>query len=131
LPIVTCFTREKLSAYAIGLLVEEESDAIAAHLDTCADCVATLTTLDDANDPFVRRLRRWFDLSEADPYRDEFECNLAVARARLLLDQPVSRLALIASFHQVRQTARARRRKLDLLAATNSDPLLHKQDKGM
>jgi RND family efflux transporter MFP subunit len=46
-----------LSQYAIGMLSEEQSADLARHLDSCCDCQATITGLEDAEDTLIRRLR--------------------------------------------------------------------------
>jgi hypothetical protein len=67
-----------LLAYADGRLPEEASETLAAHFDSCADCQAALATLDEGDDTFVAQLR---SPAPADPYLEESECRLAVARA--------------------------------------------------
>jgi len=78
---ITCPSHDELHAYSIGLLSDEVSDAVAAHLASCADCRAGLSTLDDAEDTFMEQLRR---PAVVDPYREESQCQVAVARAYAL-----------------------------------------------
>jgi uncharacterized protein (TIGR03067 family) len=52
-----CPSRETLLQYSIGLLSNEQRDALDAHLDGCPDCQAMIGTLDDAADTLVERLR--------------------------------------------------------------------------
>ncbi len=80
---LTCPSREELLAYAAGRLADETSESIAAHLDSCPDCQAGLVTLDDAEDTFVAQLRQ---PPATDPYLEESQCRLAVARARAALE---------------------------------------------
>jgi hypothetical protein len=84
---VTCPSREELSAYVFGRLPDEASEAVAAHLDSCPDCEAALATFDDADDTFVAQIRRG---PTATPYLQEPECQVAIARARAMLDRSSS-----------------------------------------
>ncbi|MGO8749620.1 MAG: efflux RND transporter periplasmic adaptor subunit [Thermoguttaceae bacterium] len=74
----TCPSHDELHAYSIGLLSDEASDAVAAHLASCADCRSGLSTLDGAEDTFLSQLRR---PAVADPYLEESQCQVAIARA--------------------------------------------------
>ncbi|MGO9111808.1 MAG: protein kinase domain-containing protein [Thermoguttaceae bacterium] len=78
-----CPSRDDLLAFAAGRLPDETSELIAAHLDLCADCQAGLLTLDDADDTFVARLRQ---PPAADPFLEESQCRVAVARARAAME---------------------------------------------
>ncbi len=53
-----CPTLETLSAFALGELSEPELNAIADHLDLCAECTEQAARLDWATDPFVSELKR-------------------------------------------------------------------------
>jgi WD40 repeat protein/serine/threonine protein kinase len=53
-----CPGEAELTAFNRGELAEEDLDAIAAHLETCAGCGAVLDNLDTAADPFVEPLRQ-------------------------------------------------------------------------
>ena len=75
----TCPSHGELRAYSIELLSDEASEAVAAHLASCADCKAGLSTLDGVEDTFVAQLRR---PAVADPYLEESECERAVVRAQ-------------------------------------------------
>lgn len=90
----TCPSQEELFAYAVGRLTDEISEAITAHLNSCADCETTLAALDDSNDTLVLRLR---EPAADNPYSEESECREAVVQARAVLDRsssedPFSRL---------------------------------------
>ncbi len=82
----TCPSQDELHAFSIGLLADEVSDAVAAHLASCAACRAGLSTLDGVEDTFLAQLRR---PAVADPYREEAECQAAMARA-IALSSPAS-----------------------------------------
>ena len=76
---LTCPSHDELLAYAAGRLANETSESIAAHLDSCPDCQAGLVTLNDADDTFVAQLRQ---PPATDPFLEESQCQVAVARAR-------------------------------------------------
>jgi serine/threonine protein kinase len=79
MPVLTCPTQDDLFAYAVGRLSDESSEAVAAHLRDCPDCVAGLATLNDVDDTFVARLR----LSAGDnSYVEQSDFGAAAARAR-------------------------------------------------
>jgi RND family efflux transporter MFP subunit len=77
----TCPSHDELHAYSIGLLSDEGSDAVAAHLASCAECRTGLSTLDSVEDTFMAQLRR---PAVADPYLEESQCQVAVAKAYTL-----------------------------------------------
>jgi RND family efflux transporter MFP subunit len=79
--VATCPTHEELLDYAVGKLSEEAADALAGHLDSCANCQAELAALPDADDTLVGRLRGPLP---SDPILDEPECSRAVAQARAI-----------------------------------------------
>ena len=54
----SCPSREMLVQYSRGLLAAEPSDDLAGHLGSCAECQATIASLDDAEDTLIGRLRR-------------------------------------------------------------------------
>ena len=57
MPAPSCPSRETLLQYSIGMLSNEQSDDLAGHLESCPDCQATITTLEDAEDTLIGRLR--------------------------------------------------------------------------
>ena len=57
MPITGCPNQETLRRYSIGTLSDQESDGLAAHLDSCPDCQATIVTLEDVEDTLIVRLR--------------------------------------------------------------------------
>ncbi len=81
----TCPSREELSSYVLGRLAGEAWEAVRAHLESCPDCEAALATFDDADDTLVAQIRRG---PAAGPYLQEPECQVAIAQARAVLDQP-------------------------------------------
>ena len=58
MPTLTCPSRDELLAYVVGRLPDETAECIAAHLESCPDCQASLITLDDSNDTFLAQLRQ-------------------------------------------------------------------------
>jgi formylglycine-generating enzyme required for sulfatase activity/serine/threonine protein kinase len=93
MPTLTCPSRDELLAYAVGRLPDETSECIAAHLESCADCQASLITLDDSNDTFLAQLRQ---PAATDPYLEESQCRLAVARARAAAETKEETPALLS-----------------------------------
>ncbi len=83
----TCPDREELFDYAVGRLSDEASHSVAEHLESCQTCQAGLATFDDADDTLVARLRQPDD---EDPYLQESQCQVAVARARKVAGRPVA-----------------------------------------
>jgi uncharacterized protein (TIGR03067 family) len=82
MPNPTCPSREKLREYSVGRLSEEQSDDLASHLESCADCQATIMALGDAEDTLVGRLR--MPLS-SDCCLAEPQLQAAVAKAQQML----------------------------------------------
>ena len=72
-----CPSREKLREYSVGMLSEAQSDELAAHLDSCPGCQATILTLEDAADTLVGRLRT---PPTAEPYSAEPAFQAALAQ---------------------------------------------------
>jgi curved DNA-binding protein CbpA/predicted Ser/Thr protein kinase/outer membrane protein assembly factor BamB len=70
-----CPSREQLIAYTLGTLPEETLQGMAAHLETCGGCLATLSTVGEAEDSLVSGLR---GLPRKEPFLDEPECEQAV-----------------------------------------------------
>jgi len=52
-----CPSREQLLAYTLGKLPEEALQTVADHLETCSGCLALLSTVVEAEDSVVSRLR--------------------------------------------------------------------------
>ena len=65
---------EELRHFRTGRLPDDRLDEVAAHLDTCSDCQATLTT-SAADDPLLTSLRRPI---ETEPHAGEPECAAAL-----------------------------------------------------
>ena len=72
-----CPSREKLREYSVGMLSKAQSDELAAHLDSCPGCQATILTLEDAADTLVGRLRT---PPTAEPYSAEPAFQAALAQ---------------------------------------------------
>ncbi len=52
-----CFTSQELADFASGRVSIQQLDGIAAHVDTCPACQATVSGLEEQPDSFVRDLR--------------------------------------------------------------------------
>ncbi len=76
-----CPSRERLLAFSLGKLPDQDSDAIADHLDRCAACESVSATLDGVSDTLVSLLRGPLDESEA---AKEPECQQAIARVKTI-----------------------------------------------
>ncbi|MCY2995819.1 MAG: SUMF1/EgtB/PvdO family nonheme iron enzyme, partial [Planctomycetota bacterium] len=76
-----CPARDELSAYLAGKLAEDAWETVATHVETCLSCQTVLTTIDDADDLLVVRLRhRILDAVEGGhPRPAEAAVGLAVA----------------------------------------------------
>lgn len=81
----TCPSHDELHAYSVGLLSDEASDAIAAHVASCMECRSSLSTFDGVEDTLLKQLRR---PAVADPFLEESQCRVAVARACNVPDAP-------------------------------------------
>ncbi len=77
-----CPSRERLCAYLVGRLSDEDSEQIANHVDTCPVCQATMATLDDADDTLAARLR---SPAEQDAYANEPQRAEFLARAKAIV----------------------------------------------
>ncbi len=78
MPTVKCPDRETLRQFSTGLLPDEQSDVLVGHLETCADCQATIMSLEDAGDTLIGRLRRP-PSSESCLAEPQFEAAMAAA----------------------------------------------------
>src|SRR4026207_335064 len=54
---LTCFTRDELREYLLGELPDGELNRVAAHLEACAACEATVSQLDPDSDTLIESLR--------------------------------------------------------------------------
>ena len=57
MPQANCFDAPTLQDYLLGRLSEEQSDVVAAHLEACLTCEATVSQLDRASDTLTNGLR--------------------------------------------------------------------------
>ena len=55
-----CPDRETLLRYSLGMLPDQQREALDSHLDSCPECQAMLATFDDADDTAIGRLRMPF-----------------------------------------------------------------------
>ncbi|MBN1912275.1 MAG: TIGR03067 domain-containing protein [Pirellulales bacterium] len=77
--------REKLLAYALGRLSDEDSERVAEQIDGDSTCQALLATLDEDEDTLVGKLR-WAD--DDDPLAAESHLDEALARAKAVAGRP-------------------------------------------
>ncbi|HMP78848.1 MAG TPA: serine/threonine-protein kinase [Pirellulaceae bacterium] len=52
-----CFTRDELRDYLLGNVLDDLTEGIAAHLETCARCEETVVALDQVDDTLVAQLK--------------------------------------------------------------------------
>lgn len=57
MPSAKCFDAPTLKDYLLGKLSDEQSDVVAAHLEACLNCEATVAELDRASDTLTSGLR--------------------------------------------------------------------------
>lgn len=73
-----CPTAERLRAFSLGRLPDDENDELFEHLRTCQSCQAELETVDDAEDSLISELR----VADDHPgLTDEPQCKRALAKA--------------------------------------------------
>src|SRR5262245_15959152 len=58
-PVAACPSPEELHAYGQGRLSLQRLEAVAAHIDRCGPCEATLRDLAEDSDTLVSHLRRY------------------------------------------------------------------------
>ena len=58
MPAVDCFDAQTLKDYLLGKLPDADCDAVAAHLEECLACEATISQLDRASDTLTNGLRQ-------------------------------------------------------------------------
>jgi RND family efflux transporter MFP subunit len=79
MPSAGCPNRRTLLQYSIGVLPDDQSDDLSGHIDSCADCQATILTLEDAEDTLINGLRT--PRSESCLAEPEFQAAMAEALA--------------------------------------------------
>ena len=72
-----CPSREKLLAFGVGRVPEDVLASISLHLETCQECLSTLTSLGDADDSLLSGLR---ESLSSEQFLQEPECRIAVAQ---------------------------------------------------
>ena len=77
----SCPDREQLRGYLVGTLPEEQAEAVAAHLTSCAKCRRTVDALEGLPDAMIGALRQTAD---RDAYSEEPEYKEALQRLRAL-----------------------------------------------
>lgn len=73
-----CPTADRLIAYSLGRLPEDENDELFEHLKHCDSCQSELETVDDAEDSLISELRVGDEHAE---FLDEPDCKRAMAKA--------------------------------------------------
>ena len=76
-----CPDREKLLAFLVGAMPEQEATSLVEHLEGCRPCEAALATLDVSDDPLIAGLRR---PAEEDTRLLEPELGAALVRVEML-----------------------------------------------
>jgi tetratricopeptide (TPR) repeat protein/tRNA A-37 threonylcarbamoyl transferase component Bud32 len=76
-----CPAAEALAAFVAGSLSGVDLEAVAAHVDGCADCLARVQQLDPGFDPLLAAIGR---ADPADPFAQEPECAQGLARLQAL-----------------------------------------------
>jgi hypothetical protein len=71
MPSANCFDASTLKDYLLGKLSDEQSDVVAAHLEACLRCEATVSQLDRASDTLTNGLR--LPVVAAEPVTDAGE----------------------------------------------------------
>ncbi|MEL6104460.1 MAG: protein kinase [Planctomycetota bacterium] len=73
-----CPRPDQLKLFAVGRLGEVESEQVFEHLRHCDECQSQLETVDDDEDSLLGELR---SADEPDPFADEPDCRVAIAKA--------------------------------------------------
>ncbi len=56
--IAQCFTQQELASFASGCVEVDQLELMAAHIDTCVSCQATISNLEEPPDSFVTNLKQ-------------------------------------------------------------------------
>ncbi len=72
-----CPSHEELRAFSLGLLPEGALARVSDHTETCTQCLAALSTIDDADDSLLSAIRT---SSEGDSLLDDSGCREAVTQ---------------------------------------------------
>ncbi|MBC8352513.1 MAG: protein kinase [Planctomycetes bacterium] len=73
-----CPSEDRLRAFTLGQLPNEQSDELFEHLRTCEGCRAGLDTIEDSEDSLIASLRKPDELAE---FSAEPDCQVAMAKA--------------------------------------------------
>ena len=73
--IAPCPPEKKLRSFSLGMLPEEQSDAVYVHLQDCETCQHELSSLETVEDTLVNQLRQ--ANSEQDEFDHEIDCQRA------------------------------------------------------
>jgi serine/threonine protein kinase len=82
-----CPSQEELREFSLGRLSEEDLARVSGHTETCPECLAALSTIDDGGDSLVAAIR---DSTGSHPILDESGCQEAVARFERITCSPPS-----------------------------------------
>lgn len=97
MPSANCFDAPTLKDYLLGRLSDEQSDVVAAHLEACLSCEATVSQLDRASDTLTNGLR--LPAIAAEPQTDD-ELQKALNKVQsleALADHPTSEVSAARS----------------------------------
>src|SRR5688572_1762560 len=87
----SCPSTNELHDFAVGIVGEDEAEAIVEHLDRCAGCDETVDNLELGDDTLISAIQR---PRLHDPYADEPGCRRVEAMAQEIGRDPAARLAL-------------------------------------
>ena len=76
MPEKKCPTTEELSGYLLGMLPENDAEAIADHVENCQPCEATVVNLEAESNTVFDKMRQ---KPANDPYAEESDCERIVA----------------------------------------------------
>ncbi len=79
---IACPDEEQLRDYVLGKLAEDVAEQTERHLQVCQACEATAESLETQVDSLIEQIRQ---PSSDDPYLAEPQCQVALAKAKLLV----------------------------------------------
>ena len=75
---IKCPTPDKLKSLSLGRLLDEESDELMAHINSCSSCQTEMETVDDLEDSLIASIRGSGAFAD---YYAEPDCQVAMANA--------------------------------------------------
>jgi hypothetical protein len=84
----TCPNHDELAGYVFGTLAEESAESIADHVESCPECDATVSRLEEAaTDTLVSKLR---EASQRYEFSDDTPCERIVRLIEAIGREPFS-----------------------------------------